>query len=104
MQKSKKKYEEEEKIRKQMEYQVGENEDIMEDLSYSNPQSYSSHHPSSFYDSIFDADYPKRKRPGKRSDSGNSQGRQVAVESLSVHPSNNSDLNLNISLFIRKVS
>ena len=42
MENSTKKYQEEEMIRKQMEYQVGENEDIMEDLSFEERPSFGS--------------------------------------------------------------
>jgi hypothetical protein len=67
MQNSTKKYEEEEKIRKQMEYQVGENEDIMEDLSFEECPSFKSCHPPEFYEYIFDVEYPKRAKPTRRS-------------------------------------
>lgn len=66
MESSTKKYQEEEKIRKQMEYQVGENEDIMEDLSFEEGPSFASEHPPEFYEYIFDIDYPKRTKPTKR--------------------------------------
>jgi hypothetical protein len=67
MQNSAKKYEEEEKIRKQMEYQVGENEDIMEDLSFEEEASrVRSHHPPEFYEYVFDVEYPKRLQPTRR--------------------------------------
>lgn len=50
-----------------MEYQVGENEDIMEDLSFEEFASPCfSRHSAQFYEYIFDADYPKRTHPTKR--------------------------------------
>ena len=46
-----------------MEYQVGENEDIMEELSFDEEASQArSQHLPEFYEFIFDKDYPKRQQ------------------------------------------
>lgn len=58
MQKSAKKFKEEELIRLQMEYQAGDKEDVLEELSFDEQESFKSVHSPNFYNYIFDREFP----------------------------------------------
>ncbi len=72
-----------------MEYQVGENEDIMEDLSFEEDASrVRSHHPPDFYEFVFDVEYPKRQQPTRRTSILQAHPTRMELEPSVPPPSN----------------
>ena len=62
MAKSAEKYRAEEEIRLQMQYQTGEKEDLIEEVSFDSlSNSYHSNHPPDFIMQIFDNEYPSAR-------------------------------------------